>query len=58
MKAKPKKLGRPFGLIPWGVKRVPQIRVSRPVYHLLEYLAAKSTSARIFLQHLNTGGKK
>lgn len=52
MKAKPKKLGRPFGPIPPGVRRVPQVPVSRPVFHLVEYYATKYPSARIFLQHL------
>lgn len=33
-------------------RRVPQVRVSRPAFHLVEHLATKHASARIFLQHL------
>lgn len=52
MRAKPKKVGRPFGPIAPGIRRIPQVPVSRPVFQLVRWMALKSTSARIFLQHL------
>lgn len=48
------KVGRPFGPIKPDVRRIPQVRVSRPVFHLVEYYATKYASARIFLQHLKS----
>lgn len=38
--------------------RVPVVQVSRPVFHLVKYMATKSASARIFLQHLQVRNKR
>jgi len=53
MKVRYTKVGRPKGGTGYGC-RVPVVRVSRPVFHLVEYLATKHASARIFLGHLKS----
>ena len=44
--------GKPIRRTCPELRRVPQVPVSRPVFHLVRWMAIKSPSARIFLQHL------